>query len=149
MTTGSPSSTAPLPLGQAHFRFLQFPLDGSRSETFTVTLFLWLLLQFVGSLLKENKCPREAWGHRLVLQLISVVFLIVEASHMRWKRLSLLHFLSSGWQVSSVNKRTLSQFCAVNRICWSRLAAPCLSAEDGPGCRAPCTCPSFDKDEKL
>lgn len=51
--------------------------------------------------------------------------------------------------MSSVNKRTLSPSCAVNRICWNRLAAPCLSAEDGPRCIAPRTCPSFDKDEKL
>lgn len=41
--------------------------------------------------------------------------------------------------MSSVNKRTLSPSCAVNRICWSRLAAPCLSAEDGPRCGAPRT----------
>lgn len=112
-------------------------------------LFLWSLLQFVGYLLKENKSHHQASGHKLGLQLISVVFLIVKASRTRWKRLNLLYFLSSSWQMSSVNKRTLSPSCAVNRICWSRLAAPCLSAEVGPRCRAPCTHPSFDKDEKL
>lgn len=66
-----------------------------------------------------------------------------------WKRLNLLYILFSGWQMSSVNKRTLSPSCAVNRICWSRLAAPCLSAEDEPRCGAPRTRLSFDKDKKL
>lgn len=51
--------------------------------------------------------------------------------------------------MSLVNKRTLSPSCAVNRICWSRLEAPCFSAEDGSRCRAPRTHPSFDKDKKL
>lgn len=132
MTTGSPCST----VRSVAFRLSRTigsysSITWVRSEPFTVTVDLYKSLIFEGTMIIQ-----DVSGCKMGLQFISAVSVIVEVLLTRWKRLNLLYFLS-GWQMSWVNKRTLSPSRAVNGICWSRLLAPRLSAEDGPRCRSP------------
>ncbi len=146
-----------LPQGAVHFWLSRFPqsltIAGERSKQSTVMLFLMLPLYCDGcfermdvdlDFVNTNKSPGEAsWLWALIADDWGYPqhhFLTAEMSRSRWKGLNLLYILSFLRMVDELSKqKDIKPILCAPCVCWTRLVGPCLSAEDGPRCRASCS----------